>query len=190
LKTDKPMKFTGRIWLIKDVESGSDGGNGSDGGSGNEGGFKDDIDTDMIFHNAHLHITDMAEMGQHAFGNLEGYSDFAEQAREDDIVVVGRNFGSGSSRQQAVDCFAALGVSCIIAGSYGAIYKRNAINSGFPILTLMRLEGVEHFDTVEVDLGAGEIRKDGVVVGEFQEFPKVQMGIYQAGNIFEYGKTL
>jgi len=172
--TVRPMKFTGRIWLIRDAG----------------GDFMDDIDTDMIFHNAHLHITDIADMGQYAFGNLEGYGDFAQRSRAGDIVVVGRNFGAGSSRQQAVDCFVSLGISCIMAGSYGAIYKRNAINSGFPILTLKKLEGVGHFDTVEVDLEVGEIRKDGEVVGEFEKFSGVQKDIYLAGNIFEYGKTV
>ncbi len=172
--SSRPMMFTGRAWFIRDAA----------------GHFMDDIDTDMIFHNAHLHITDMAEMGQHAFGNLEGYGDFAQQAQPGDIVVVGGNFGAGSSRQQAVDCFASLGVSCIIAASYGAIFRRNAINSGFPILTLESLEGVDHFDTVEVDMVKGEIRKDGEVTGKIGKFSGVQRDIYIAGNIFEYGKIL
>ena len=174
--TERPMRFKGRAWLIMD-----------------EGGqFVDDIDTDQIFHNAHLAITDISEMGQHAFGNLQGFEHFATEAGPGDMVIVGRNFGAGSSRQQAVDCFASLGVSCILACSYGAIYKRNAINSGFPILTIRNLEQevLENFDELEMDLQTGEITKGGELVGETEPFSQVQLDIYRAGNIFEYGKTL
>jgi 3-isopropylmalate/(R)-2-methylmalate dehydratase large subunit len=108
---DKPTTVEGRVWYIP----------------------MDDIDTDMIFHNRYLAITDINEMGQYAFDNLEGYEDFAKKAQAGDIVVVNKNFGAGSSRQQAVDCFKALGVQAIVAESYGAIYERNAINAAFPI---------------------------------------------------------
>ena len=170
------MVFKGRAWLIMD-ESGN---------------VMDDIDTDQIYHNAHLATTEIAEMGQYAFGNLNGYEHFVKEVEPGDIVMVGKNFGAGSSRQQAVDCFRSLGVSCVVAMSYGAIYKRNAINSGLPILTIRRLDlaMLSNFDEVEVDLRAGTITKDGVVVGTAQTFSQVQMDIYKAGNIFEYGKTL
>ncbi len=95
----------------------------------------DDIDTDMIFHNRYLTITDIKEMGQYAFDNLKGYEDFAKKAQPGDIIITGKNFGAGSSRQQAVDCFLSLGITAILAESYGAIYERNAINAAMPILT-------------------------------------------------------
>jgi 3-isopropylmalate/(R)-2-methylmalate dehydratase small subunit len=174
--------FKGRVWVIK----------------GKDGRLEDDIDTDMIFHNMYLHITDIKEMGQYAFDNLEGYKDFAKEARPGDIVIAGANFGAGSSRQQAVDCFPSLGVSCLICNSYGAIYKRNAINSGFPILIVKKINidkpggkgFIDHFDEVEVDLEKAEIRKDGEVVGALEPLSNVQMDIYEAGNIFEYAKRL
>lgn len=111
--TDKLLIVEGRAWLI----------------------LQDDIDTDMIFHNRYLTITELSEMGQYAFDNLAGYEDFAKKVKPNDIVITAKNFGAGSSRQQAVDCFKALGVSCIMAESYGAIYERNAINAAMPILT-------------------------------------------------------
>jgi len=168
--------FKGRVWLITDKN----------------GALMDDIDTDQIFHNAHLATTNIAEMGKHAFGNLKGYQHFSKEAEPGDIVLAGRNFGAGSSRQQAVDCFISLGVSCVVAMSYGAIYKRNAINSGLPILTIRDLDlaALSNLDVVEVDLRAGPITKDGVTVGTAQPFSQVQMDIYKAGNIFEYGKSL
>jgi len=67
---------------------------------------------------------------------------FCQAGPTGEIVLAGKNFGAGSSRQQAVDCFRALGIGAIVAESYGAIYKRNAINSGFPIVTLPDLTRV------------------------------------------------
>jgi len=173
----KATKVQGRIWVLTDPQ----------------GQLYDDIDTDQIFHNRYLHITDVAEMGQYALDNLEGWEDFSEKAQPGDIVVAGGNFGAGSSRQQAVDCFRALGISAIIAESFGAIYKRNAINSGLPIVALPRLTGMaEAFqtgDTLKVDFTSGEIVLDGQVY-QAQPFSQVQMDIYQAGDIFAYGKAL
>lgn len=145
----------------------------------------DNIDTDMIYHNRYLTITDIKEMGQYAFDNLEGYEDFSKKVNDGDIVIVGKNFGAGSSRQQAVDCFKALGVSIILAESFGAIYERNAINGGMPIMTYEGKEG--HFsdgDDIEVDIRKGSIRnlsKGFEVKGE--PFSDVQMDIYRRGGL-------
>ena len=167
---DRELILKGRIWvLVKDEK------------------LFGDIDTDMIFHNAHLAVTDIAEMGQFAFGNLEGYKDFADKAEPGDLVLAGDNFGSGSSRQHAVDCFKALGIQALMARSFGAIYKRNAINSGFPIIELPGLPDnlFSNFDTVELNLESGVLR-----AGEklFQGHPmsEVARDIYLAGGLFQY----
>ena len=189
----KDTRIKGRIWVLTDPD----------------GKLYDDIDTDMIFHNSHLHITDVEEMGQYALGNLEGWEDFAEKAQPGDIILAGKNFGAGSSRQQAVDCFRALGIGAIVAESFGAIYKRNAINSGFPIVSLPGLTGLAgEFETsaeLEVDFETGQVSLDGgktVDDGrgkpprsptepiQAQPFSQVQMDIFQAGNLFAYGKSL
>lgn len=168
--------YSGRVWLIVD----------------DEGKLIDDIDTDMIFHNRYLAITDISEMGQYSFDNLKGYEDFAKKAQKGDIVIAGANFGSGSSRQHAVDCFRALGCSCVAAKSFGAIYKRNAINSGFPILIIedIDMDALATGDNVEIDTDAGMIAKNGSQVGKLQEMSTVQKDILKAGNVFEYAKTL
>ena len=158
------------------------------------GRLYDDIDTDMIFHNRYLAITEVAKMGQYALDNLKGWEDFAKRAQPGEIVLAGKNFGAGSSRQQAVDCFRALGIGAIVAESYGAIYKRNAINSGFPIVTLPDLTRVyEQFkagDLLEVDLATGRLVLNGQTTFQAEPFSRVQMDIYQAGDLFAYGKTL
>ena len=160
-----PEVVEGRVWLIE----------------------MDNIDTDMIFHNRYLTITDIKQMGQYAFDNLKGYEDFAKKAQKNDIVITGKNFGSGSSRQQAVDCFISLGVSCILAESFGAIYERNAINAAMPILTYTSLKeiDVKHGDTLRVNLKTGEVinlknQKKTTVNKMFD----VQFEIYQRGGIF------
>lgn len=158
-----------------------------------EGGRRlDDVDTDMIYHNRYLTVTEPEEMKKYAFSNLPGWEDFPQKARRGDILVVGRNFGAGSSRQHAVDCFIALGISAIVGESFGAIYKRNAINSGLPIL-----EAPGVFDTdlrtgdiVEIDLQTGEIRKEGKLIIKAKPLSGVQMDIYQAGDLFSYARSL
>jgi len=151
-----------------------------------------DIDTDMIFHNRYLAITDINEMGQYSFDNLEGYMDYAKADHEGEILIVGENFGSGSSRQQAVDCFRALGNKLILGSSFGAIYERNAINSGMPILWCEELVGnISTGDEIEVNLETGKITVNNnnnskEITGK--PFSQVQMDIYQAGDLFKYGE--
>jgi 3-isopropylmalate dehydratase small subunit len=149
---------------------------------------KDDIDTDMIFHNRYLTITDIKEMGQYTFDNLKGFEDFAKKAQPGDIVITQKNFGAGSSRQQAVDCFLSLGISCILAESYGAIYERNAINAALPILTykpesLAKAE-IEHGDTITVDFITGEITNlKNQKTTSIDRFYDAQLAIYKNGGL-------
>lgn len=161
--SSKPLVLTGRIWVV----------------------LKDNIDTDMIFHNRHLALTKLEEMGPHTFGNLSGWEDFASKAKPGDIVVTGKNFGAGSSRQQAVDCFKALGIAAIVAKSFGAIYERNAINAALPIVVSdLADQGVEDGEEVTLDLVKGQIvrRRDGRVIPA-RPWPEVQVATYQRGGL-------
>jgi len=164
----------GRLWVLR-----------------HDGGLFSDIDTDMIYHNAHLAVTRIEEMGRYAFGNLEGYQKFAEMAEPGDMVLAGDNFGSGSSRQHAVDCFKALGVQAVAARSFGAIYKRNAINSGFPIIELPGLPDdlFDHHAMAVLDLEKGTLTSGDT---SFQGDPmsRVAMDIYLAGGLFQYAEEL
>lgn len=175
---NKPTIMTGRAWVINDEK----------------GKLIDDIDTDMIFHNAYLHITELDKMAPHAFGNLDNWEDFPKKAQKDDILVLGKNFGAGSSRQQAVDCFIALGVQALLAESYGAIYKRNAINTGLPIMAKEDFASelkVESGDKLEINLETSIVKnltKNTEV--KMLDFSNVQMDIYQHNGLHEYGKSL
>ncbi len=161
----RPHEIEGRAWVIP----------------------MDNIDTDMIFHNRHLSITDIDEMGQYTFGNLEGYEDFAKKVKPGDIVVAGKNFGSGSSRQQAVDCFISLGVQCVLAESFGAIYERNAINAAFPIVSSDRIASleIEEGERISLNFETGTIRNISKnILLESAPFSEVQMEIYQNNGLF------
>ena len=163
--SSRPKEIEGRVWYIP----------------------MDNIDTDMIFHNRHLSITDMAEMGQHTFGNLEGYEDFSTKVKQGDIVVCGKNFGSGSSRQQAVDCFISLGVQCVLAESFGSIYERNAINAAFPIISSVQITSLmlENGDVLRLNFESGVIMNVTKNIQlESPPFSDVQMEIYQNNGLF------
>ncbi|HPR65481.1 MAG TPA: 3-isopropylmalate dehydratase [Thermoanaerobaculia bacterium] len=169
----KPTTFEGRAWVIP----------------------VDDIDTDMIYHNAHLAVTEISEMGKFALGNLKGWEDFPSRARAGDILIFGQNFGCGSSRQHAVDCFKALGISVILAESFGAIYYRNAVNSGMPVLTTPGLPTggtISTGETLRVDLEKGELFNITRNCGAGSACPAsgVQLDIYHAGDLFDFGRNL
>jgi 3-isopropylmalate dehydratase small subunit len=124
-------------------------------------------------------------MGQYTFDNLKGYEDFARKVRKGDIIVVGKNFGCGSSRQQAVDCFRSLGISAIVAESFGAIYERNAINSGMAILVAEEItDNIDDGDIISIDFKTGEIRdKTQGKVYYANPFSRIQLEIYLRGGL-------
>jgi len=163
---EKPKNkiIEGRVWIIAE----------------------NNIDTDMIFHNQYLTVTDIREMGEYTFGNLKGWEDYPQKSKPGDIIITGKNFGAGSSRQQAVDCFKSLQNQAILAESFGAIYERNAINAGFPILTYNSLGelDMENQDMVSIDLENGTItnRKNNRTA-VISKFSNVQMMIYQKGDL-------
>jgi len=161
---EKPEVLTGKVWLIDE----------------------DNIDTDMIFHNRHLAITNLEEMGPFTFGNLKGWEDYAQKSEPGDIVITGKNFGSGSSRQQAVDCFIALKNQAILAKSFGAIYERNAINAAFPVLVYHSLDelNLKSRDRIQIDLRSGKVTNlENGKETTVEPFSEVQMQIYKRGGL-------
>ena len=162
--TEKNSLLEGKVWII----------------------MKDNIDTDMIFHNRYLAITDIKEMGQYTFDNLEGFEDFSKNAKPGDIVVTGKNFGCGSSRQQAVDCFTSLGIQLIVAESFGAIYERNAINAAFPIVTckdLVKID-IKDGDSIKVNLLTGQIENLRTkLIFNAEPFSDIQFEVYRKGGL-------
>jgi 3-isopropylmalate dehydratase small subunit len=164
-KITVPLSVEGQAWVIK----------------------IDNIDTDMIFHNRYLSITNLNEMGQFTFKTVKGFETFTKKVKKGDILIVGKNFGCGSSRQQAVDCFLSLRIGAIIAESFGAIYERNAINSGFPILTVEDItQKINDKDKISINFITGEIvNKTQTTTYQATPFFHIQKEIYLRGGMLK-----
>lgn len=146
----------------------------------------DDVDTDQIIPGRYLNTVEEDELGDHA---LEGYdSRFVDRLDDGDIVVAGRNFGLGSSREAAPVALKKAGVGAVIAESFARIFYRNCINVGLPIAELPAVtEHVDPGDTVRLDVGAGEV--ENVTTGETFSVPPLPedlLEILQAGGLVAY----
>ncbi|MEA1945517.1 MAG: 3-isopropylmalate dehydratase small subunit [Euryarchaeota archaeon] len=94
--------------------------------------FPENVDTDQIIPAKYLVTGDKQELAKHAFENVR--PDFAEHVREGDIIVAGKNFGSGSSREHAPRALIGAGIACVVAPSFARIFYRNSINIGLPLV--------------------------------------------------------
>jgi 3-isopropylmalate/(R)-2-methylmalate dehydratase small subunit len=147
--------------------------------------YGDDINTDVIFPGKYTYtVTEPTEMAQHAMEDLD--PDFVKKVAKGDIVVGGKNFGCGSSREQAVKCLKFAGVGAVIAKTFSRIYFRNLINNGVPaIVNADLVESLETGDSIEVDLESGIVKTPR---GEF-EFPAYAPEIQEiidAGGLIPY----
>lgn len=118
--------------------------------------FGDDVNTDVIIPSKYLTLLDPEEMAKHA---MEGVDlNFAEKAKEGVILVAGKNFGCGSSREQAPIALKYAGVKCVLADFFARIFYRNAINIGLPVLESPGVsKKVDEGDILTVDLEEGKI---------------------------------
>jgi 3-isopropylmalate/(R)-2-methylmalate dehydratase small subunit len=118
--------------------------------------YGDDVNTDVIFPGKYTYsISDRKEMAEHALEDLD--PDFVHNVRPGDIIVAGKNWGCGSSREQAVICLKEAGVGAIVARSFARIYFRNCINEGLPIVTCDAVDSVETGDEIGIDFEAGMV---------------------------------
>jgi 3-isopropylmalate/(R)-2-methylmalate dehydratase small subunit len=119
--------------------------------------FKDNIDTDVIIPARYLNTTDPKELALHCMEDYD--SEFVKKISQGDIIVAGRNFGCGSSREHAPIALKAAGVSCIIAQSFARIFFRNAINIGLPIFESEEVaDQCSEGDLLEIDTEQGVIK--------------------------------
>lgn len=119
--------------------------------------FGEDINTDVIIPARYLNTSDPAELAKHC---MEGADpDFYKKIKSGDIIVAGKNFGCGSSREHAPIALKAAGIGCVIAQSFARIFYRNAFNMGLPIFECDEtVSALKEGDEVEVDADTGEIR--------------------------------
>jgi 3-isopropylmalate/(R)-2-methylmalate dehydratase small subunit len=149
--------------------------------------FGDDVDTDAIIPGRFLTINDPYELSRHAFEGVR--PEFSREVREEDVVVAGRNFGCGSSREHAPLALLGAGVRIVIARSFARIFYRNAINTGLLPLVCGEADEIEDGSEIEVDTISGIVLSGG---REFtvDPVPPFLQEIVHAGGLVEYAKNL
>jgi 3-isopropylmalate/(R)-2-methylmalate dehydratase small subunit len=144
--------------------------------------YGDDVNTDVIFPGKYTYtVTNVNDFAQHALEDLD--PDFAKLAQPNDVIVAGKNFGCGSSREQAAVCIKMVGVRTIIARSFARIFFRNCVNNGvLPVVCPQAVEAIEKGDSVSVDMEHNRVITPR---GEFS-FPPLSpsvMAIIDAGGL-------
>ncbi len=150
--------------------------------------YGDHVDTDVIIPARYLNISDFKELSEHAMEDID--TTFAPNVKPGDIMVAGRNFGCGSSREHAPIVIQQKGIKCIIAESFARIFYRNAINIGLPVLEVgEEAKKIEAGDTVDVDLDKGEIYvvNKGITI-KTHPLPSFVRKIAEAGGLINYVK--
>ncbi len=158
------MKIKGRVWK-----------------------FGNNINTDDIISAKYLVTTDEKELGKHCLEDKD--KRFTQRVSPGDIIVAGKNFGCGSSREHAVLAIKGCGVSCIIARSFAMIFYRNAINSGLPILECSQAWKIKQDNFIKIDLDKGII--ENITQNErykLQVFPIFLQKIIKSGGLIEWVK--
>jgi len=158
------MKFKGKVWR-----------------------FRDDVNTDGIIPARYLNTTDPKELGSHCMEDID--PQFSKKISAGDIIVAGRNFGCGSSREHAQIAIKGAGISCVIAESFARIFFRNAINMGLPILEVKDISAIKEGDYLEVDLVNGSV----LDLTEHKEYkarplPKFIQEIIRSGGLLKWIK--
>ena len=150
-------KFTGKVWVLGD-----------------------DIDTDIIIPTEYLALKTIEDMKQYGFSPLR--PELAGQIKPGDIIVAGKNFGCGSSREQAPEVIKALGIPCIIAKSFARIFYRNALNNGLLLLEQPELHDVvKEGDTITVTVNE-DVEYNGKKY-PIASLPENLMEIIEAGGL-------
>jgi len=150
--------------------------------------YGDDINTDVIYPGKYTYQQLSPEkMAEHAMEDID--PEFLQKIKQGDIIVAGKNFGCGSSREQAASCLKYAGISAIIAKSFSRIFFRNAINFG--LLAIAHPEAAEFIgdgDAVEIDSDAGILKIKNREL-KFAPFPAMVQGILDAGGLIPYLKN-
>jgi 3-isopropylmalate/(R)-2-methylmalate dehydratase small subunit len=157
------MKFTGKVYK-----------------------FGSNIDTDAIIPARYLNTFDPDELARHCMEDAD--ADFPNKVKAGDMIVAGKNFGCGSSREHAPIAIKAVGISCVIAHSFARIFYRNAINIGLPILESPEAaDAIQEGDKLEVELETGTIRNLRTdEIYQATTFPDFMQSIIAQGGLINY----
>jgi len=147
--------------------------------------FGDDVNTDFILPGRYLELTDPKQLAAHAMEGLD--PGFAKAVRKGDVVVGGRNFGLGSSREHAPIALKNAGVDVVVAESFARIFYRNAFNVGLAAVECPGVsKAVKTGDAVEVDLEAGQITVNGKTKLMIKPLPAFMLTLLNDGGLVPY----
>lgn len=161
------MQFSGKVWR-----------------------YGNNVDTDVIIPARYLNTANMQELAAHAMEDIDPA--FAAKVRQGDIIVAGKNFGCGSSREHAPGALKAAGIACVVAESFARIFYRNAINIGLPLIELGDGDiNIKAGDMLAVDLDGGTA--ENLATGEKFTIPALPgfiQDIAQAGGLVNYTRQV
>ncbi|MBW1697866.1 MAG: 3-isopropylmalate dehydratase small subunit [Deltaproteobacteria bacterium] len=147
--------------------------------------FGDDINTDVIIPARYLNTSDPKELAKHCMEDED--PDFAGKVGNSDIIVAGKYFGCGSSREHAPIAIKAAGVSCVIAKSFARIFYRNSFNMGLPILECEHTDAFNTGDILTVDFDAGEITDQTTGrTYKARPIPSFMQELIKSGGLMKY----
>ena len=144
--------------------------------------FGDNIDTDLIIPARYLNTSDPYQLAQHAMEDAD--PDFSKKVQKGDIIVAGRNFGSGSSREHAPIALKYAGVSAVIAKSFARIFYRNSFNTGLPIFEIDEVEEIAEGSRLLIDMDSGVIEEiESGKRYKFKPIPQFMQQLIEAGGV-------
>jgi 3-isopropylmalate/(R)-2-methylmalate dehydratase small subunit len=150
--------------------------------------YGDNVDTDVIIPARYLNISDMKELTKHCMEDLD--ANYFEKIKDGAVIIAGKNFGCGSSREHAPIVIKESGVKIVIAETFARIFYRNAINIGLAIIECPQAaKEIEDGDEIEVDIKNGVINnKTKTTAYKIDPFPEFMQKIIDAGGLVEYVK--
>ena len=149
--------------------------------------FGDDIDTDIIIPGRYLVVTNPDELAKHCMEGLD--PDFYEKISFGDIIVAGKNFGCGSSREHAPLALQGAGIGAVIAESFARIFYRNATNVGIPLLEAAGIsKALKEGEMIEINMENGIIISESGKEYKFKKLPLFMLEILQKGGLIPYLK--
>lgn len=150
--------------------------------------FGNDVNTDEIIPARYLNTIDKAELARHCMEDAD--ASFAKKVKHGDVIVAGKNFGCGSSREHAPLAIKGLGIAAVVAPSFAGIFFRNSINIGLPFLELEDTSKIDEGDIVEIDLESGTIKNDTKgQIYKTQAFPEFLQELVASGGLMNWIKS-
>ena len=148
----------------------------------------DNIDTDQIYPGRYLELTEYQEIAEHAMEGVD--PSFTKKVKVGDIIMAGKNFGCGSSREHAVIALKYSGISAVLAQSFARIFYRNALNLGLPLIEISNLkeQDIKEGDIIQIDIQKGEVTLNNNKRLKFLPFPEHILKIIEAGGVINMYK--